>query len=336
MEFLMSLFIDKKYINLISCHFEKFKWKSDKLANCRCKFCGDSITNKNKARGYFYVKNNNFFYKCHNCNIGYSLYNIINEVSPTLCKEYNAENFLENNNFKKYPVNIEIPKPVEILEKINIIPIGQLDENHKARKFIQDRKIPNVHWKNIGFAKNFAKIAEEFDISYKNRFAEEERIIILIRSQMGICGIQGRSFTNNRMKYITLKKENRSCFYNYDSVDLTKKFYVLEGPIDSMFINNSIATLGMSGFRTLGEKIDDTNAIYVVDNQPYNKEVVDTIEYLIEHGKKVCIFPQNIKEKDINDMVLANLNPSDIIDDHTYCGLEAKLVFNNWKKYAER
>jgi hypothetical protein len=103
-----------------------------------------------------------------------------------------------------------------------------------------------------------------------------------------------------------------------------------------MFIDNSIATLGMSGFKTLNEKIDDTNAVYVVDNQPYNKEVVDTIEYLIENGKKVCIFPENIKEKDINDMVLANLKPNDIIDEHTYSGLEARLVFNNWKKYAKR
>lgn len=332
----MSIFVDKKYINLISGHFEKFKWKSDKLANCRCKFCGDSNTNKNKARGYFYVKNNNFFYKCHNCNIGYSLYSIINEVSPSLSKEYNAENFLERNNFKKDPVRVEIPAQIEIKHHLNIIPITELEESHKARKFIQDRKIPVEHWKNIGFAKNFAKIAEEFDSSYKNRFADEERIIILIRSQMGICGIQGRSFSNNRMKYITLKKENRSCFYNYDMVDTSKKFYVLEGPIDSMFIDNSIATLGMSGFKTLNEKIDDTNAVYVVDNQPYNKEVVNTIEYLIENGKKVCIFPENIKEKDINDMVLANLKPNDIIDEHTYSGLEARLVFNNWKKYAKR
>ena len=332
----MSIFVDKKYINLISGHFEKFKWKSDKLANCRCKFCGDSTTNKNKARGYFYVKNNSFFYKCHNCNIGYSLYSIINEVSPSLSKEYNAENFLERNNFKKDAVRVEIPAPIEIKHHLNIIPITELEESHKARKFIQDRKIPVEHWKNIGFAKNFAKIAEEFDSSYKNRFADEERIIILIRSQMGICGIQGRSFSNNRMKYITLKKENRSCFYNYDMVDKSKKFYVLEGPIDSMFIDNSIATLGMSGFKTLNEKIDDTNAVYVVDNQPYNKEVVDTIEYLIENGKKVCIFPENIKEKDINDMVLANLKPNDIIDEHTYSGLEARLVFNNWKKYAKR
>jgi hypothetical protein len=253
-----------------------------------------------------------------------------------LSKEYNAENFLERNNFKKDTVRVEIPAPIEIKHHLNIIPITELEESHKARKFIQDRKIPVEHWKNIGFAKNFAKIAEEFDSSYKNRFADEERIIILIRSQMGICGIQGRSFSNNRMKYITLKKENRSCFYNYDMVDTSKKFYVLEGPIDSMFIDNSIATLGMSGFKTLNEKIDDTNAVYVVDNQPYNKEVVDTIEYLIENGKEVCIFPENIKEKDINDMVLANLKPNDIIDEHTYSGLEARLVFNNWKKYAKR
>lgn len=333
MEFLMSLYIDRKYINLVSHNFEKFKWKSDKLANCRCKFCGDSHNNKNKARGYFFVKNNNFFYKCHNCGIGHNIYNVLNILAPTLCKEYNTENFLEKNIDKK-PVRIEIPEPVCIKNNLDIIPIEDLNKNHKARVFVEKRKIPIQHWKNIGYAINFSKIAEEFDESYKGRFMAEDRIVILIKSNMGICGIQGRSFLDHKMKYITLKKENRTCFYNYDSVNIMDKFYVFEGPIDSMFLPNSIATLGMSAFRTLDEKLDDSNAVYVVDNQPHNKEVVDTIEFLINKNKKVCIFPKNIVEKDINDMVLGGINPCDIIDNNTYDGLQARLIFNDWKKYV--
>lgn len=49
----MSLFIDKKFINIVSPQLDKFVWKKDNLANCRCPICGDSTTNKNKARGYF-------------------------------------------------------------------------------------------------------------------------------------------------------------------------------------------------------------------------------------------------------------------------------------------
>lgn len=330
----MSLYIDKKYINIVSSYFQKFKWKSDTLANCRCKFCGDSSTNKNKARGYFFIKNNRFFYKCHNCGIGYNIYNLLSNVSPSLCKEYKMECFKENTRSIKTE---QVVLPTNENVDITITNIAELPSNHKARLFVEKRKIPQNHWVNIGYAEDFGNIAEQFDESYKDRFAKEDRLVIMIKSMMGICGIQGRSFIPNaKNKYITLKKQNRSCYYNYENVDITKKFYVVEGPFDSMFLDNSIATLGMSGFKTLAEKIDDANAVYVIDNQPYNPEVVSILEYLIDNNKTVCIFPKNIKQKDINDMVLANLNPCDIIDDHTYSGLQAKLVFNDWKKYERR
>ena len=62
----MSIYLDKKYINLISPTLEKFKWKKDNLANCRCPICGDSELSKTKARGYFFTSDNSYFYKCHN------------------------------------------------------------------------------------------------------------------------------------------------------------------------------------------------------------------------------------------------------------------------------
>ena len=87
----MSTYVDKKFINLVSVRLEKFSWKSDKLANCRCPLCGDSKKNKNKCRGYFYKKGNDFFYKCHNCGAGTSLYRFLESVSPQLMKEYSLE-----------------------------------------------------------------------------------------------------------------------------------------------------------------------------------------------------------------------------------------------------
>ena len=60
----MSSFIDKKYINLLSPQLERFKWKKMDVANCRCPLCGDSQKNKSKARGFFFKKKNDFFFKC--------------------------------------------------------------------------------------------------------------------------------------------------------------------------------------------------------------------------------------------------------------------------------
>lgn len=134
------------------------------------------------------------------------------------------------------------------------------------------------------------------------------------------------------MKYFTLKREKEICYYGMDKVDLNKKFYVLEGPINSMFLPNAIATLGSSNFIQVEEKIDDTNAVYVLDNEPYKKETVHLLEKLINMKKRVCIFPENITEKDINDMASNGLDPKKLIDQNTFTDLKAKLVLTKWKK----
>jgi hypothetical protein len=72
--------------------------------------------------------------------------------------------------------------------------------------------------------------------------------------------------------------------------------------------------------------------IYVFDNEPRNREIVNRIEKTINRGDKVIIWPTSIEQKDINDMVLTGLNVMDVLKSNTYTGLEAKIKFNNWKK----
>jgi hypothetical protein len=74
------------------------------------------------------------------------------------------------------------------------------------------------------------------------------------------------------------------------------------------------------------------NYIYVFDNEPRNREIVNRIEKTINRGDKVIIWPTSIEQKDINDMVLTGLNIMDVLKSNTYTGLEAKIKFNNWKK----
>ena len=63
----MSLWIDKKYLKLVSSRFRNYKWKDDKLLNHSCPYCGDSSQNELKARGYHFVYKDTYVYKCHNC-----------------------------------------------------------------------------------------------------------------------------------------------------------------------------------------------------------------------------------------------------------------------------
>lgn len=334
----MSIYIDRKYINLVSNMIPKFKWKKDNLANCRCFICGDSTKSKSKARGYFFVKNNNFFYKCHNCGVGLSVYNFLQQIAPSLCREYSLERYISGDNrgnYKKpsteeiYP--FEATKPTSYSFQY----LSDLPKDHKAVKYVQARLIPESKWEDIAYTDDVSKLAEEFDEAYKNKFSKEDRLVVVIRSNDGICGFQCRSFkagSKSGIKYITLKDKANLCYYGMNKIDFSKKFYILEGPINSMFIDNAMATLGSSNFLLIDQKLDDTNGVYVIDNEPYKQETVDILEKLIESGKTVCIFPKNIIQKDINDMVKAGFDPQKIIDENTCSGLKAKFLFNQWKK----
>jgi hypothetical protein len=46
----------------------------------------------------------------------------------------------------------------------------------------------------------------------------------------------------------------------------------------------------------------------------------------------LIIWPDNIKLKDINLMVLSGIDVMTVIKTNTYSGLEAKLKFNFWKR----
>ena len=77
---------------------------------------------------------------------------------------------------------------------------------------------------------------------------------------------------------------------------------------------------------------EDTQYIWIFDNEPRNREIVNRISKVIDRGDKVVIWPRKIQQKDINDMVLAGHNVQDVVDSNVYSGLEATLKFNDWKK----
>ena len=84
--------------------------------------------------------------------------------------------------------------------------------------------------------------------------------------------------------------------------------------------DNDVRTFGWSDY------------IWVYDNEPRNREIVNRISKTIDRGDKVIIWPSEITEKDINDMILSGHNVMSVLESNTYSGLEAKVQFNNWKK----
>ena len=318
--------IDSKYIGLISSRLQKFKKVKADLYNFRCPICGDSQKHKNKARGYFYVVKNNTNYKCHNCGASLSLNNFLKTLDTTLYKQYTLEKFKEGHTGKNFVVdepNFVFKKPV-FKSKI-ILPL--CTEVESSRTYLQKRRVDP---RKFYYAENF----KEFCNTYKEVFADttvdEPRIIIPLYQEKKLIGFQGRSLGPSLTKYITVMlDEEAPKIYGLDTIDKRLPIYVVEGPFDSTFVDNSVALCGSDG--DLGY-LKGSDLILVYDNEPRNREIVNRIERCIERNQRVVIWPNNIIEKDINDMVLAGHDVMSVLKSNTYSGLEAKVKFNSWKK----
>ena len=325
----MTAYLDKKFINMVSPQLERFKWKKDDLANCRCPLCGDSQKNKTKARGFFFKKNNDYFFKCHNCGVGHNISKFLELISPVLANEYSLERWRN-----KQEVAISVPIEVEKIpttHSIRLPQISTLNSDHPARQYLTNRKIKLLDM--FYYTTKFGDWVRSLDSTY-NTLANDERIVIPFFDKAGnMIAAQGRALSNSSsIRYITVKfrKEGRIIF-GEDRVDYSKRVYAVEGPFDSMFLDNGIALAGC-------ELADATrffsDCVIVYDNEPRNSEIVSRIESAIDKGYTVCVWPPEISEKDINEMILVGKTPQEIrgIIDHCSCsGLTAKMKFSKWR-----
>lgn len=327
----MSIYIDKKFVNLVSGSLEKFKWKKETLATCRCFKCGDSKKNKSKTRGYFFENKGHYVYKCHNCGFACNLYGVLESISPTLCKEYAFEVFKDKN---PEPIKIEKPEKRQPAFSDLGTRIDLLNNEHRAVKYVESRQIPKEKYSNFYYCSDFSKVMSAFDREGK----AEARLVIPFYDDDGkLIGVQGRSFDegNPAIRYITLKADNQErLWYNLDKVNPHDTVFVTEGPIDSMFIPNGIAMQGAGWIEELPEKIQKSKVIFIFDNEPRNTEIVTLVGKYIDAGRNVVIWPSEIDKKDINDMVKVygqNLVMRLIIN-NVYSGLKAKMKYTYWKK----
>ena len=319
--------IDSKYIGLVSSRLQKFKRVKADLYNFRCPICGDSQKHKNKARGYFYQVKVNTNYKCHNCGASLSFNNFLKKLDPVLHKQYSMEKFKEGHTGKNFVVEepvFEFKKPV-FKKKLDL---PRASEVPVAKEYLERRKIDPTQFY---FTNKFKQWVNTQKKTFDSTVKDESRIIIpMYDTERNLIGFQGRSLGPNSVKYITVMlNEEAPKVYGMDRIDTEKSVYVVEGPFDSTFVNNSIALCGSDGDL---EYLKTYDLIYAYDNEPRNKEIVGRIERCIRDNKRVVIWPRNIVEKDINDMALAGHDIMGILNINTYSGLEAQIQFNNWKK----
>ena len=315
---------------------ERFKQKHTNLWNFRCPICGDSKKSKTKCRGFVYEKRNKYFYKCHNCNYGTSFNRFLEKISPALHKNYITEQYKEDAWRKKdEPKSIPefnfVPEFNHVLQGMDSI--SSLTTDHPARNYLKNRLIPERYFRDLYLCKEFKKWTNTI---IPNKFSSLEHdaprlVIPFFDCKHNIIGYQGRSFDpKEQAKYITIKMKGvENLIYGEERINIKKKIYCVEGPLDSLFLPNCLAIAGLN-FK--GVKISN---VIVLDNERRNVQIIDALKKVITNGYSVCIWPDSVKEKDINEMIIDGRTTDDIveiIDNNTYSGLQANFQLSQWKR----
>jgi transcription elongation factor Elf1 len=340
------LYIDAKFVGSISYKLRNFKKKADYYWNFSCPICGDSKKNPLKARGFVFKNQQRLVYKCHNCGFSSNIGNLIKHLDPMLYNEYVLERYKENTSKHNDHVNITNVLPELLNEQSTKLSqdlvaagaksVALLPSDHPAVEYVTKRMIPQERFKDIYFVPKFKEFVNKIKFQYTKTDNDTPRLIIPFFDKDDKCiAFQGRAFGNEIPKYVTIKLDDtQEKIYGLDRMDPDKRIYVTEGPIDSMFIPNAIAVAG-AGFDTKFINAIKDNATLIMDNEPRSKEICKFIEKLIDQEYSICLWPDTVAEKDINEMVMNGKPISQIIEtinNNTFSGMQAKLKFTTWKK----
>ena len=327
-------YLDTKYINLASASLQKYKKVKNGLWTFRCPYCGDSKKNKNKTRGYIFQVKGDHVFKCHNCGITRSFSNFLKDHVPHVYDEYVMERYKEGTIGKNVPkpdLTQFIYKPKFEKRTVDLEPLSCLNNFHVAKKYILDRGIPENKLDRLFYCPNFKEWTNTQKHTFSDTTNDEERIIIPLNDTDGnLIGFQGRSLSPNaKMRYITVMlNEDAPKLYGLDHINKNETIYIVEGPLDSFFLENAVAMCGSDvDIRSFGW----SDYIWVYDNEPRSRQITDKISKSIDAGDSVVIWPRSIKEKDLNDMVTSGINVKNVIQSNVYQGLKAKLQLSSWK-----
>ena len=332
------MYIEQKYLMILSSQLQRFKKTGDFLYNFRCPYCGDSQKSQSKARGFVFRKESNLIYKCHNCGVGASFNNMLKYVDPKLHKDYILERYKPNEpdvpDIGKFtqPKFMKGPSPLKSLKKIS-----SLKHDHPVKRFVDNRRIPSTLHFELFFAPKFYEwVNKVVPNKFPSLKGDHPRLVIPFFDENNkMFAFQGRAFGNEIPKYITIILDpDKNKIYGLNRLDSTKQIQVTEGPIDSMFLDNCVA---VGGADFSGLPVDNTTIIF--DNERRNVEILKQIEKTIDLGYNVVLWPDDVKEKDINDMILAGRTKEEvqsIINKNSYQGNMAKIRFVTWRKRNAR
>ena len=319
--------------------------KFNKTYNGCCPICkeGDSWGRKKR---FYYIPSKELTY-CHNCGYSKKPLKFIADVT-------NKPLQVIINEIKDFDVEIQLDEPKQEVKKviqtetlpkdcINLLDSSQV-EYYKdnpvvtmALHCIKTRRLD----KGINKPKTFYLSLN--DPVHKNRlvlpFYDEFDNIIFYQTR----GLVNKDL-HERPKYLSKMNAERSLYGIHNINPEIDSVFIFEGPIDSYFVENGIATCGITErsskiFTSLQKqqisKLNFYDKVYVLDNQYKDTAALNKSIILADNGEKVFIWPDELKRfKDFNDICVAGnrdkIKPEFIIK-NTYSGLQAKLLLTKIK-----
>ena len=337
----MSIWIEQKYIGLLSPKLDRFHRVRENLWTFRCPYCGDSQKSEMKTRGYFHLSTDQsyYIYKCHNCGFYTSFVKFLKSQDPFLFQEYKLENLKETNQinntqtvYKSKPVEFN-NKPKKKVKELPMTKMEDLEECHKAVQYLNSRMINDKYRCRFSYTEDFKRLIELISPDKSKRLKSEERIVIpFFNRNKKITHIQGRALNDDTLRYITVSLSQGSKVYGLDRIDNTKPVYVVEGIFDSLFLENCVA---MTGSDLNTEDLQDCELVFLFDNEPRNRQIVQKVEKIIDMGHSIVLFNDTFRGKDINDMIQSGHTVEQVkeyIENNTFKGLKAKMKFTEWRK----
>lgn len=342
------LIIEQSYICMLDGYLPRFVWNPLKnLANFRCIICGDSKKKESFKRGFIYLdktKRDKYVYYCHNCGYSRSFNMFLKEQFPSIYQKYRMELISTKTKRLDYTpkTNPTTKKQVNDDNKFKTC-IKNLPDIHFAKKYIINRKIPELKYNNIFYVENFAEYVNNVFPNQYEKMPNDKRIVFELRDKIGeLVGVQARILDNSqsshKIRFITLKfQDDAYKIYGLEQIDKSKNIFVTEGIIDSFFLKNSIAVLGGDIPHNLDEIIGvDKKQIYIVlDNEPRSRDTVNRMSNVIKNGFNIYFWTIDSSLKDINDMIKTGIDPQELsenIINDSMNGFKAKVKFDRWKK----
>lgn len=328
--------IDLNYINLLSRELKGFK-HSNKKYNFRCPYCGDSTKSLKKQRGWLINFNNETFFKCFNCGITKNFKTFLKDIDISLYNQYIFDVFddksFNNNNIESNTESISITK-----QQLESCPyLISCSKLNKGQLYLRKRKISCFD--RFYYTEKYGKVLEFLNLKkYESEFDNENDSIIIphYNRDNTIAFLQFR-FLNGNIRYRTYRIDEKAPkVWGLEKLDLNKPIFISEGAFDASFLDNGIAMSGADLSDCVLLNNYKENIYMILDNEPYNEQILNRYDKLVKNGYKIFIWP-NVPEKDINEYFLSYGNVNIFSDKSRYfSGIMADWELAKWRKITKR